>query len=201
MRKTLLITLLALTATPALAENHFLLELEAGGAAPIGLETSGDVGRTYGGTFGFGGRIKGFAPAYYLVGRLDRAEFGFDGPANAGAARVERCQSGYTLAGRMYLPVTERFRLLLQLGFGQIFDESEVRRDGLDPLVLKSDAFTVSTQVGFQYRLNDTLSLGASGDMTFLPDREDIDHAAKAAGLDDSGFMRMRLVGTATVHF
>ncbi len=196
-----LTALVALTATPALADNHFLLEGEVGGAAPIGLETSGDAGLSYGGSFGFGGRVRGFAPAYYLIGRLERAEFGFDGPARAGAARVERCQQGYTIAGRMYLPITDRFRLLLQVGFGQVFDESEITREGFDPLVINSTAFTLSTQAGFQFRLNDTLSLGLSGDMTFLPDREDIDKAALAAGLDDSGFMRMRMLGTATMHF
>lgn len=201
MRFLLTAALATLFATPALANNHFLLEGEFGAAAPVGTDAKSDFGQSFGGTFGFGGRVKGFAPAYYLVGRISRAEFSFDGPADAGSAHVERCQTDWSIGGRAYLPLTERLRLMLQVGVGQIHDESEVSRDGLRPLVVEATALAVSTQAGLQFRLNNTLSLGAAGDMAFLPDRDDIDKAASAAGFDDSGFMRMRFLGTVTAHF
>lgn len=199
--RLLLTALIAFAATPVLAENHFIVEGEFGGVAPIGVDANSEFGQSYGGTFGFGGRIKGFAPAYYLVGRVSHAEFSFNGPASSGAALVERCQNDFSIGGRMYLPVTDRLRLMLQVGFGEISDSSEVIREGHRPLEVHSTTFAMSTQAGLQFRLNNTLSLGAAGDMAFLPDREEIDSAAVIAGVDDSGFMRMRLLGTVTMHF
>lgn len=193
--------LVALGATAARADNHFLLEGELGGAGAMGNDAEGELGLSYGGTFGFGGRVKGFAPAYYLVAHLASNEYGFTGPARAGSAEVDRTQVEYSIGGRIYLPLNERLRIVLQVGFGQVFDQSTLSRFGHEDLRLESDAFIVQTLGGLQYRLNDTLSLGGAADFAFMPDKEEIDAIARAAGVKDAGFGRMRFLGTVTVHF
>ncbi len=200
----LLTALLPLGASPALADNHFLLEAQGGLTSPLGVDAHVDEGAAFGGTFGFGGRIKGFAPAYYLIGTLGRAGYDFTGPPSYGSAHVERDQIDWSLGGRIYLPVSERLRVLAQVGFGETYDKARVSRAGYRTLLLDTEVFTVQTQVGLQYRLSDALSLGLKGELSFYPDSEELRLAGLSAGLgddDEGGYGRAGIALTTTFHF
>lgn len=193
---------LLLLSSPAAADNHFILELEGGIATPMGIDAETEVGRAFAGTFGFGGRIPGFAPAYYAVGRVGHSRFGFTGPRSLGAAEVERDQLDWAVGGRMYLPLTQRLRVLAQVALGETYDEALVQRSGHRDLLVQSDTFAVFTEAGLQYRFTDHFSLGAVADLAWLPDHEEQDLAARTAGVDDGGdFGRARFALTTTLHF
>jgi hypothetical protein len=144
-------TLIALTlALPgvALADNHFLAELEAGLARPLGIDAESEIGSAYGGTFGFGGRIPGHDPAYYLVGRVAHSSFSFEGAPRVGAPTVEHGELEVAVGGRVYLPLTPRLRVLFQVALGETFGETEVLRDGERELLAETEAFTLFGEIG-----------------------------------------------------
>ena len=192
-----------LIAGSAAAGNHFLLEFDGGLATPMGVDADTDAGAAWGGTFGVGGRIRGFAPAYYLVGTVGRSGYDFVGPPQYGNAHVERDQLDWSVGGRMYLPMSHRLRLMLQISAGETTDRAVVRRTGYRPLEIETDVFTVQTAAGLQYRLSDNISLGAIGDFSFYPDSEELKLATLSAGGadDDGGFGRAGLALTTTLHF
>ncbi len=197
----LLVVFSLLFAAPALAHNHFILEAEGGVATPLGVDAQSEPGGQFGGTFGFGGRIPGQAPAYYIVGRAGRSGFGFRGPARYGSAAVELRQTELSAGGRMYLPITDRLRVSLQLTFGGTYDTAEVDRPGHDRFEYEDSKFTIFTDAGLQYRVTNNFSFGIGGGLSWLPNREDADAAAVAAGLDDGPVGRGRLGLTTTFHF
>lgn len=197
-------TLIALTlALPgvALADNHFLAELEAGLARPLGIDAESEIGSAYGGTFGFGGRIPGHDPAYYLVGRVAHSSFSFEGAPRVGAPTVEHGELEVAVGGRVYLPLTPRLRVLFQVALGETFGETEVLRDGERELLAETEAFTLFGEIGAQFRLTDNFSLGAMADAAYVPDRESFNVVKTAAGLEDDGLGRLRLALTSTFHF
>ncbi|MEZ4475703.1 MAG: hypothetical protein R3F60_33875 [bacterium] len=194
---------LALLATPGLvhADNHFLLELEAGFATPLASDGEADPGTAYGGTFGFGGRIPGFAPAYYLIGRVAHSAYEVTGAPRLGRPLVQHGELEVAVGGRMYLPLTQRLRFVLQVAFGEVFGESEIQRDGSRELLVESESFALFAQGGVQFRLTDHFSLGAALDASFLPSREEQEIARIAAGLDELAVGRVRAAITTTFHF
>lgn len=206
MRALLLTPALALLAfaAPAAAQNHFLLEAQGGVTTPLGVDAETDAGAAWGGTFGVGGRIPGFSPAYYVVGHIGKSGYDFTGPPSSGNAHVERDQVNWGVGGRMYLPFSQRLRLMVEVSFGETYDEAIVRRTGYRPLKLEGEVFTVQTQAGLQYRLSDNLSLGLEGEAAFYPDADDLRLAGLTAGLgdeDEGGFGRAGLAITTTFHF
>lgn len=205
MRRTLmsLATLaVALFASPALADNHFILELEGGVTDAVGAEYS-EPGRSVGGTFGFGGRIPGSKPAYYFVGRVGSSDYATQGALAAGAPIVHHDQTEWALGGRMYLPITDRFRGLLQLSIGETANCSEIRSDGARPLLVEDAMVTVFTQAGLQYRFTNHFALGAMVDLAWYPEAEGPGLAALGAGLEDDSreIGRSRFALTSTFHF
>ncbi len=197
-----LLLLSAIAASPALAHNHFVLELEGGVAGPVGVDAEAEPGGTWGGVFGFGGRVPGQSPAYYLLGRVAGSGFGFVGPPERGSALVERQQTEWGLGGRVYLPFTDRLRLALTVMLGETLDCAEVRRPGHRAFGYESDVFTVFTDAGLQYRFTDHFSLGLGGGISWIPEHSETDLAARAAGVDDGGPIgRARFGLTTTFHF
>ncbi|MCA9524783.1 MAG: hypothetical protein KC549_00620 [Myxococcales bacterium] len=202
MSRALIAVALALAAPGlAQADNHFLLELEAGLTSPIASDGEASAGTGFGGTFGFGGRIPGFAPAYYLVGRVAHSAYEVEGAPRIGRPLVAHGELEIAVGGRMYLPLTQRLRLVLQVGFGEVFGESEVQREGTRELLVESETFALFAQGGLQFRLTDHFSLGAAADASFLPDRSDLEVARLASGLDELAVGRTRLALTTTFHF
>jgi hypothetical protein len=199
---TLLGAVLA-TASAARAENHFLLELEGGLNSPVGVEAEADDG--YGGalTFGIGGRFRHSTPALYLVGRAGYGEVGSVGPARTGGASLDREQREYAFGGRIYLPITERLRVMLQVAAGQIFEDAIVRRDGHPEVRLEDDRFAVFGDAGLQLRLSNQLSVGGNVGLAWQPEDEGPDLASLAAGIPDPDgeHGRVRLGVAATFHF
>ncbi len=194
--------LVLLLAGSASAGNHFILEGDFGAAKPVGIDAVAEPGGTFGATFGFGGRIPGHAPAYYLVGRVGRSGFGFRGPEKYGSAAVELRQTELSAGGRIYLPINHRLRFALQLTLGGTYDSATVDRDGHDGFDYEDEQFTVFTDVGLQYRLTDQFSLGIGGGISWLPHRGERPQAAAiAAGVDESPIGRARLGLTTTIHF
>lgn len=189
------------SAAPAAAQNHFLLELEGGLARPVGIDADSDVGSAFGGTFGFGGRIPGFAPAYYLIGRVAHSSYSFTGAPRLGAPAVDHGETEVAVGGRMYIPLTNRLRLVAQFALGETFGTTEiVPKSGLT-VTSETEFFTIFGALGAQFRLTDHFSLGGLADLAYTPNREDYTVVKRAAGLDEDGIGRLRLGATATFHF
>lgn len=189
--------------TPVLAKgNHFILEVEGGLATPGGSGMSADTetGRALALSFGFGGRFKGLSPAFYLVGRLGRSDYGFTGPPSDGLAHVDRSQREFGIGGRIYIPITKRMRLLGQVLIGEIADASQIDREGYRLQYIDDTMAAVFTEVGFQYRLTNNLSVGANVDYAFLEDSQ-LDLASTNAGLLQPDDGRMRVAVSTTFHF
>lgn len=199
--RTALIILGLVASTPALAQNHFLLELEGGFASPMGLDGDVDQGRSMAATFGVGGRIPGFAPAYYFVGRVGQSNFDVRGPAHAGFGYMHRDQFEYALGGRMYLPITKRFRIMLQLALGEIYDETVIERRDFESLLIRSETMALFTEAAAQYRLTNNFSLGIGTDLAWVGDQEAQDYAARSVGMDGAEVGRARVSLMTTFHF
>lgn len=202
MFRPLLVATVLLTAFPAAAENHFILELEGGLARPVGLDAESEIGSAYGGTFGFGGRIPGFAPAYYLIGRVARSSYNFTGASRIGSPSVAHSESEVAVGGRMYMPLTSRLRLVLQVALGETYGTTDVTRSGdLELKEHESEFFTLFGALGAQFRVTNDFSLGGIADIAYTPDRSDYTVVKQAAGLDEDGVGRLRLGVTTTFHF
>lgn len=183
----------------ALAENHFLLELDGGTSTPTATDDSRS-GFSYGGTFGFGGRIPGSKPAYYFVGRVGAADYETRGAISYGHPALETEQTEWALGARLYLPITDRFRAMMQLALGHTHDCTEVYHAGRAPLLVEEDLFSVFATAGLQYRFTNHFSLGAAADLAWHPDNDAL--AARSAGIETDGELgRVRLAVTTTFHF
>jgi hypothetical protein len=191
------------TAGAARADNHFLLELEGGPTAPVGSEGTADDG--YGGalTFGIGGRFRGSAPAFYVIGRAGWSDFGDVGPERTGAAHLEREQGEWAVGGRMYLPITERFRFMLQAAIGAISEQARISRAGHPTVQLDNDCYALFGDAGLQFRLTDHFSLGGNLGLAWQPGDGSPDLASLAAGIPDPDGEqgRLRFGLAATFHF
>ena len=198
----LIALLLVFGAAEAQAEKHFIFEMTGGLASDAGVDAHIESGLAGSATFGIGGKIPGQSPAYYLVGRIGSAEFSYKGPARVGSTLVERKQKEWALGGRVYLPITNRLRALAQVAIGQTLDDAMVSQTGSAPLALASSTFSIFTQAGIQFRVNEKLALGIVGDVALYPDHGERDLAARAAHVGTDGELgRMQLGGTATFHF
>jgi hypothetical protein len=194
----------ALGPAPARAENHFLAEANGGLATPLSSEGEVGLGAGLGATFGVGGRIKGFSPAWYLVGRLGYATATETGPGRFGTAEIDRGAWEAAVGGRVYFNLTERLRVLFELDFGEVWETSTVSRAHQPDLVLDANPAALFMQSGLQYRLTDHFSLGAGADLGwYLWSSQTRDLAATAAGIDstDSTRGRFRFGLTTTAHF
>ena len=189
-------------ATEAAADKHFIFEVTGGMASDAGIDTEIDSGLAGSVTFGIGGRIPGQSPAYYLIGRLGSAEFAYAGPTRFGSTNVARKQKEWAIGGRVYLPITNRFRALAQIGIGQTLDDAMVSQNGADPLSLASSTFSIFTQAGLQFRVTEKFALGVVGDVALYPDHDQLDLAARAAHVGVDGELgRMQFGATGTFHF
>ncbi|MGK0361082.1 MAG: hypothetical protein ACI9U2_003400 [Bradymonadia bacterium] len=192
---------LLLVASPAAAANHFLLEVEGGLARPVGLDAESEIGSAFSGTFGFGGRVPGFAPAYYLIGRVGHSSYSFVGAKRVGSPNVAHGETEVAVGGRMYVPLTPRLRLLAQFALGETFGSTEISRDGALELTADTEFFTLFGALGAQFRVTNNFSLGAIADVAYTPDRADYTVVKRAAGLEEDGVGRLRMGVTGTFHF
>lgn len=199
IRTTLLAAALAsLFAAPALADNHFILEVDAGLKTDLGAEDN--QGRALGGTFGFGGRIPGSKPAYYFIGRVGVAEQTYEGARAFGDPKLESASTEWALGARMYLPITDRFRAMLQLSLGETMQYTDIDLGGR-LYRIDEDLFSVWADAGVQYRFTNHFSLGALVNLGWHPeDRPDL--VTRSAGIDTDGTIgQMRAGITTTFHF
>ncbi|MBU0553518.1 hypothetical protein KKB55_02975 [Myxococcota bacterium] len=195
--------LLALCASPppAHAGNHFILEMEAGLASPLGLDEALSVesGGVVGGTFGVGGRL-GY-PAYYLTVGVSTGRFSYHGPARAGSPLVEQDRTEWRVGGRVYLPLSERLRLHLGAGFGETHHEACVSREGFRALNLVADTATLFGEVGLQARVYNHLSFGFVANAALYPETDELDFIARAARLSEAEPGRVAALLLTTLHF
>lgn len=192
---------LALTvfAGTAAAENHFILELD-GGTSTATAGDDAETGTSFGGTFGFGGRIPGSKPAYYFIGRVGAADYMSHGARSYGTPALDTEQTEWALGARMYLPITDRFRGMLQLSLGQTHDCTTVQYGNMAPLRVEEELFSVFGAAGLQYRFTNHFALGALADIAWHPASDAL--AARAAGIKTDGTLgRARLAITTTFHF
>lgn len=188
-----------LTAAPALADNHFILEVDAGLTTAIGHEDDG--GRALGGTFGFGGRIPGSKPAYYFIGRIGASENSAQGALSHGSPTLDSGRTEWALGARMYLPITDRLRAMLQVSLGETYEHTEIGHVGGRPLTVEEEMFSVFADAGLQYRFTNHFSLGGVVNLGWHPeDRADL--VARSAGIETDGTIgQMRAGVTTTFHF
>lgn len=188
----------------ARAENHFLAEANGGLSTPLSSEGDVTLGPGLGATLGVGGRIKGFRPAWYLVGRLGYATATETGPGRYGSAEIDRGAWELAVGGRVYLNLTERLRLLFEVDVGEVWETSTVHRVNHPDLAVEANPAALFAQSGLQYRLTDHFSLGAGADLGwYLWSSQTRDLAATAAGIDspDTTRGRFRFGLTTTAHF
>jgi hypothetical protein len=194
--------LILLFSGASFAENHFIFEMNGGAATDVGVEAEMEPGSSVGFTFGLGGRVPGQSPAYYAIARLGQSGFSYAGDG-AAPPKVEHSQQEWAVGGRVYLPITDRFRVLAQAGVGQTFDEATVNNKAGDPaLVLESSTWAIFTQAGLQFRVTEGFAIGMAADLALYPDHEDRDLAARAASVGTIGQLGRAQVGlTGTFHF
>ena len=184
-----LISLLALflASSPVMAENHFILEMNGGGASDIGVDAEVEAGPAYGATFGFGGTVPGQSPAYYAIARIGASAFNYSG-AGSQPPQVEHAQQEWAIGGRVYLPLTQRFRIMAQAAVGQTLDEATINnKDGTLSLVIDSSTWAIFTQAGMQFRVTDGFALGLAADLALYPDSEERQLAARQASIGTAG--------------
>jgi len=191
--------LATLTAAPALADNHFIFEVDAGLQTDVSADDN--QGRALGGTFGFGGRIPGSSPAYYFIGRVGVAESTYGGASVLGSPTLDCASTEWALGARMYVPLTERLRAMLQVSLGETSQYTDIHYGNRAPLRVDEELFTVAADAGLQYRFTNHFSLGALINLGWHPeDRADL--VARSAGIDTSGSItQMRAGITTTFHF
>lgn len=191
--------------TTASADNHFILELGGGAAHPVGQDS--DISAGFAGvmTLGVGGRIRGLAPTWYLVGRVGYADGEQTGPPEAGSATIDRSAWEAAGGGRMYFPLAERLRLVTEIDVGEVFESAKVARARHPSVSFETNPLAVFLLAGLQYRVSDGLALGGGVDLAWYMSRTDAgrDVAATAAGIDpaDESRGRVRYVLTTTLHF
>lgn len=188
-----------LTAAPALADNHFIFEVDAGLQTDLSADDS--RGRAFGGTFGFGGRIPGTKPAYYFVGRVGVADQTYGGARSLGAPSLECASTEWALGARMYLPITDRFRAMMQLSLGETHQYTDIYYADRAPLRVDESLFSIFADAGVQYRFTNHFSLGALVNLGWHPaDRPDL--VTRSAAIDTDGAIGQMRVGlTTTFHF
>jgi len=118
--------------------THFIAEI-AGGAT-----TYGSGGLALESVFGYGGKLRGFPPRFYLIGELNYHTSAIDGtlPLSGRAYRDERSFADVGAGLRIYLPIVGPLRLLgdVTLGGSHIAaalrsrDQPLVRAEGWVPM-------------------------------------------------------------------
>ncbi len=194
--------LLMLMTGASMAENHFIFEVTGGAATDAGVDAELEPGTAVGFTFGLGGRVPGQSPAYYAIARLGQAGFSYIGEGS-NPTSVEHSQQEWAIGGRVYLPITDRFRVVAQAGLGQTLDEATVNdTQGQPNAILDSSTWAVFTEAGLQYRVTEGFALGVAADLALYPDHEERDLAARAASVGTMGQLGRAQVGmTGTFHF
>ncbi len=184
-------------------DNHFIFELEAGINAPFTLREadSQSIGGSFGGTFGWGGKLKGHAPSFYFVGNCVYSTMDYTGPFSAGGYIVERDATEFGLGGRLYLPMTESVRFMVQLAFGGTFDTSRIPQPGYDYRYIDDSAFTIFGDIGLQFRMEDHLSLGFVVSNAWYLGNESFRDAPQMVGMDESLGGQTNISLTMTFHF
>ncbi len=204
MKRMLFAAIFALAllgAQNANAGNHFVFELDAGFNSPYSIHnTEGGMGGAYGLTLGYGGRF-GNGPALYFVGRFGYSDLDYRGLNASGGLHVTRQALDFGFGGRLYLPITERLRFLLQLTLGGTFDESEVEQRGLTSLIIKENAFTLGVDAGLQYRINNNFSFGFTVANDLYPGSTAFREAPFKVGATEGLDGQVSCSFTATFHF
>lgn len=201
LSRLITVAALLLPLSAAQAGNHFILELEAGFAEPLGLDaaTSVESGGVIGGTFGVGGRL-GY-PAFYLIGGVSTGRFSYRGLARSGSPHVQQDRTEWRYGGRMYLPLSERLRLHLGAAFGETHHEACVSREGFRDQYIQADTFTMFGEAGLQMRVYNHLSFGLIANAALYPETEELDLIAQSARLTEGEGGRLQAVFLTTVHF
>jgi hypothetical protein len=198
---SLVLAVIALSASPGMAESHFIFELNGGVASDAAIDGAVERGTAGSATFGIGGKIPGQSPAYYLVGRIGGSEFGYFTPGLTGRY-VQREQKEWALGGRVYLPITDRLRAIGQLALGETLDDAYVTESGAGQLGLSSSTFSVFAQGGVQFRVTEKFALGLAADIAIYPQHGQQDLAVRSEYVGNDGELgRVQLGATGTFHF
>jgi hypothetical protein len=137
--------------------THFIAEI-AGGAT-----TYGRGGLALESVFGFGGKLRGFPPRFYLIGELNYHQGATSGtqPLSGADYRDERSFADLGAGLRIYLPIVGPLRLLGDVTLGGSHVAASLR--GLDRSPLRAEGWVPMFAVagGAQLRLFHHASIGA----------------------------------------
>jgi hypothetical protein len=129
------------------AGTHFLVEIDAGACL------SGDAGPAASVAFGAGGKFKGFAPRFYVLGSYGYSEYSAESVEEGGF-------SDLALGPRMVLPIIGPLRWFIDGSFGASYATGRFLEPELAPLAADEWLALARVSTGLQLRLIKTLSLG-----------------------------------------
>jgi hypothetical protein len=188
---------LAFCARPAPAHakrpgTHFLAELDAGASL------TGDGGPQASIALGAGGKLKGFAPRFYVLGSFARSAY----EASSGAPFDGDEYGSFgdlALGPRVYLPIAGPLRLFVdgQLGASYASATFVERDSGRGPLSADEWLGLGIVSSGLSLRLIRALSIGARVSLAF--NEAGLAGAARLAGVRDP--VRVSINAGVTWHF
>jgi hypothetical protein len=197
-RVTILFLLLAACglASPARAAGtHFILE----GGGGLGLTDLQATGPFWDITFGYGGKLKGFPPRFYIVSNYSGSAL-----SGTGSRYLHEMRDHAFLAGpRVYLPIARNLRIYGQALFGGFWSSADWTIHDLEHYRARDDGVAGKFSVGFQARISPVLSVGALYDRMVFWEKDSDLSVPRFVGLDGAGESgdQNRFGATLTVHF
>lgn len=182
--------------------THFVVEAGAGAAFGTGFPENGG-GYALRTTVGWGGKIKGFPPRFYLIASARFAQLDARVERGSMVSEIGREVLDASAGIRVLLPI-RRLRILGEVTLGGATLTSTARLNGgLERFETDDSSFAVYLAAGLQYRLHRNLSIGVLAEWSLPTDRREFDFVAEVSRLTDTGQMHgwTALTGTVVAHF
>lgn len=174
--------------------THFLAELDAGASL------SGDGGPAASLALGAGGKLRGFAPRFYLLGTFGCSEYEAAPAADVAtwAGNETGTFSDLALGPRMYVPIFGRLRWFGEGLIGASYASATYVEPGL-PAPLSAGEWLLLGVVatGLQWRFTTAFALGAR--VAFAFNEAGLTGVSRLAGVHDAA--RTSVMLGATWHF
>ncbi|MBI2897009.1 MAG: hypothetical protein HYY06_25860 [Deltaproteobacteria bacterium] len=181
--------------------THFLLELH-GGIAGTAADYL-DLGWSFGGVVGVGGKFRGFPPRFYVVGSYRSSFFAGDGIHYGTGVPFEAWEADHDLAGgmRTVFPLWSRiFRLYVDVLGGTAGHTATLERQGERALQSTSWGGVFVLGVGLQARWHPSASAGLRFEWSIADRGADLVAVASGHG-DDADNERKALYLSNTWYF
>jgi hypothetical protein len=193
---------LLLVGGPAAADRgtHFVIEIEGGLASSSADHL--DLGWSFGGTVGIGGKLRGFPPRFYAIGTYRSSLFSGEGLHYATRQPYDAWEANHELTGglRVVFPLWSRvFRLVTEVRGGSVAHTATLDRPGAPKLQSTSWQGVLVLGAGLQARWHPNAAVGIAFEWAHA-DRG-VDLVARAAGHVGTGDDRLSLYVSNTWFF